>query len=67
MTDFSAIIEQLETERNQIDAAIKALQGLGSTSTTSGKPQPKTMSASARRRISLAQKARWKKLKAGKK
>jgi hypothetical protein len=35
MADLDAILKQLEAERDRIDAAIKALRGLGQTSSGS--------------------------------
>ena len=65
MTDINGIIKQLELERDRIDSAIQALRGVGS---TNGARRPKrTLSAAARRRIAAAQRARWAKVKAGKK
>jgi hypothetical protein len=56
---FKQIIKELKAERDRIDAAIKALTTL---SDSSSKPRGRrTLSASARRKISLAQKARWSK------
>ena len=58
------IVHQLQQERDRLDAAINAL----TTITGSNTPQPKrkrTLSASARRKISLAQKARWAKSASG--
>ena len=52
------IVKQLQAERDRLDVAIKALTMVVGSNT----PQPKrkhTMSASARKKISLAQKARW--------
>ena len=52
------IVTELKAERDRIDAAIKALTAL----TVAPRINPRvkrTMSASARRKISLAQKARW--------
>ena len=45
-------------ELGQLEAAVSALSGLGSNSIRSARTGRK-MSASARRKISLAQKARW--------
>lgn len=55
------IVQQLRAERDRLDAAIKAL-----TTRPSRKRKRTTLSAAARRKISLAQKARWAKVKAGK-
>ena len=55
------IVRQLRTERDRLDAALKALTGI----TGSNGTRP-TLSAAARRKISLAQKARWAKVKAAK-
>lgn len=65
MTDLIGIIKQLEQERDRIDQAIRALRGVGS---PNGAGRPKRfLSAAARRRIAAAQRARWAKVKAGKK
>jgi hypothetical protein len=54
---------QIEIEKlDQIIAGIESLNGTGSSSKTTH-PRHHTMSASARKRISLAQKARWAKSK----
>jgi hypothetical protein len=55
------IVQQLRAERDRLGAAIKAL-----TTRPSRKGKRTTLSAAARRKISLAQKARWAKVKAGK-
>jgi len=68
MTTLSRVVAQLKAERERvhkevqrIDAALAALASV----TTNG-TRPHTMSAAARRRISLAQKARWAKQRAPK-
>ncbi|HEX3742223.1 MAG TPA: hypothetical protein VHV29_21170 [Terriglobales bacterium] len=65
------ILKELRQERSQLDTAIQALEGLTGTTTTAARAtssrKGSTMSASARRKISLAQKARWAKQRAGKK
>jgi len=67
MGNLSAVVEELEKERKRaqkevqrIDAALSALGSLSS----NGSSRQHTMSAAARRRISIAQKARWAKQKA---
>jgi hypothetical protein len=67
MGNLSAVVEELEKERKRaqkevqrIDAALAALGSLSS----NGSSRQHTMSAAARRRISIAQKARWAKQKA---
>jgi hypothetical protein len=68
--NLDTVIKELESELSRIGRALQALKGLRGT-TRSGKPsgQPRqqkkthTMSAAARRKISLAQKARWAKVK----
>lgn len=77
MPNLSQIVDQLQTQRKQmqqelarLDAAIAALQGLNSRAATgptlvAGKGH-RTMSAAARRRIAAAQRARWAKVKAAK-
>jgi len=52
------IVKQLQSERDRLDAAIKALTTVVGTNTLQPK-RKRTLSASARRKISLAQKARW--------
>ncbi len=58
--DTQSIVSELEAERERLDTAISALQG-----SRYDKPRGKgrrgrrTMSAEARRKISLAQKKRW--------
>ena len=66
MTNLSGIIKQLEDERSRIDRAIEALRGVNSPRESSGRPK-RTLSAAARRRIAAAQRARWAKIRAGKK
>jgi 16S rRNA G1207 methylase RsmC len=65
MKHMSAVVQQLKKERelaqNQVQRIDAALTALGSVSSNGAS---RTMSASARRRISLAQKARWAKQKA---
>ena len=67
MGNLSVVVQQLRRERERtqkevqrIDAALAALGSLSS----NGSSRQHTMSAAARRRISLAQKARWAKHKA---
>src|SRR5271169_2008763 len=75
--DIQGIVAQLREEANRIENAIVALMGLGSQPARRGsgrpagskngvaasKPKLRTMSASARAKISAAQKARWAKQK----
>src|ERR1039458_1108302 len=71
--DIQGIVAQLRQEASRIENAIAALMGLGSQPARRGRPpktqasQPatrkRTMSASARAKISAAQKARWAKQK----
>jgi hypothetical protein len=67
MANVSAVVQQLKKERERaqgevecIDAALAALGSIGS----NGSSRQHSLSAAARRRISLAQKARWAKQKA---
>ena|ERR1700686_1277267 len=67
MASMTNVVQQLRKEReraqkevHRIDAALAAL---GNLSFNGARPK-RTLSASARRRISLAQKARWAKQKA---
>jgi hypothetical protein len=69
------VLKMLEHEEKKmanrlegLRAAISALNGAGSDlRRKSGRKKHRTMSASARRRISLAQKARWAKVRAARK
>jgi hypothetical protein len=57
--------KRLEKELNQVRAAITALQDVSSNSRgITARRSRRTMSASARRRIVVAQKARWAKWRA---
>lgn len=69
MGNMSVVVRQLRTERERaqrevirIDAALAAL---GSPSSNGSNRGRHSMSAAARRKISLAQKARWAKQKSG--
>jgi hypothetical protein len=62
--DTATIIMELEAERDRLDSAIAALQGIRSVSRTlSGRPdgrrRKRTLSAEARRKIGQAMKKRW--------
>ena len=63
MKNMSVVVQQLKRERQHVQQQLQridqALAALGSSSNGTGK-----MSAAGRRRISLAQKARWAKHKA---
>ena len=69
MSNLKNVLQQVRDERKQaelrverLDEVIRGLAGLNS----SAPSRSRIMSASARRRISLAQKARWAKVRAGK-
>jgi len=73
--ETSRILEQLRAERDRIDRAIAAIEGLNSTrpkrrrpngritkrrtSTPPGAPRSRRMSAAARKKIAAAQQERW--------
>jgi hypothetical protein len=66
MGNLSIVVQQLKKERervqkqaHRIDAALAALGSVSS----SGSSRQHTMSAAARRKISLAQKVRWAKVR----
>ncbi len=69
MANITEIVKELQQERDCLDQAIGALAPLAGMSKTSsvrggaGGPR-RTLSAAARRKVSLAQKARWAKLRA---
>lgn len=65
LMDNKRIIVAIDTEIRQLQYARKVLASL-TVSRITGSRVRKKMSAAARRRISLAQKARWKKWKAAK-
>jgi hypothetical protein len=74
MSNLENALQQIRDERKQaklrlgkLDEVIRGLVGLnGSVSGGKSAGRRNTMSASARRRISLAQKARWARVRAGK-
>jgi hypothetical protein len=69
--DIQIIVSDLKAERNRIDEAISALEGLTSAALRRGRPPKATssdgkhrqMSPAARKRISEAMKQRWAKWK----
>lgn len=74
MTNFSRALAELRQERSraqkklgQLDAAISALQGLAGShpaATREARPRARRrLSAAARKKISIAQKARWAELR----
>ena len=69
MANIAEMVKELQQERDRLDQAIGALAPLAGISKTSsaqggaGGPR-RTLSAAARRKVSLAQKARWAKLRA---
>jgi hypothetical protein len=68
MANLTEVLKELQSERDRLEQAIKALQPL-----VSMNGQPKTgreatrprLSAAARRRIAAAQRARWARIRAG--
>ena len=68
MGDLSAVVQQLRKERDRAQKEVRridaALTALGSLSGVNGSKRGRhTMSAAARKKISLAQKVRWAKQK----
>jgi hypothetical protein len=61
MSNIDGIIKELQQERTRIDQAIQALSSLNGNAPRA--TPTRIMSASARRRIAAAQRARWAKLK----
>jgi hypothetical protein len=69
--DTQSIIAQLERERDRLNDAIRALQGTdvgngrgtGGAKAANGRRGRPPLSAAARKRISMAMKARWAKRK----
>ena len=73
MSDFSAVIRQLQNQKTAIEsqlrkvnAAVAALRGMGKNA-IGRMSSRRVMSASARRRIAAAQKQRWTRWRAMKK
>jgi hypothetical protein len=68
MANLSQVVKQLHKERQKVQAELtrldSALAALGSLSVNGAKRGKHSMSTSARRKISFAQKARWAKQKA---
>ncbi len=60
--DIQSLLAELKHERDRIEQAISALEGLGTggrTTTAKGRKGRRHMSADARARISAAMKKRW--------
>ena len=71
MANLSGTLAQLREQRRKaqhqlekLDEAIAAIEGLVGKGSNSGAPRKRVLSAAGRRRIALAQKARWAKFKA---
>src|SRR5437773_10040873 len=69
MANIAEMVKELQQQRDRLDQAIGALAPLAGISKTSsargGTSGPRrTLSTAARRKVSLAQKARWAKLRA---
>lgn len=64
MVELSVIIKRLIAERNRLNDAIEALQGIGSKERRGGK---RHLSAAGRAKIVAAQRKRWAKVKRHKK
>lgn len=69
MTNLGAVLQQLKQERSRLDKAISALSEVtgGASASTEGNRPKRQLSVAARRRIAAAQRARWAKVRAGKK
>jgi len=68
MANIAEMVKQLQQERDRLNQAIAALAPLAGTNRTSfprgeSSGPRRTLSAAARRKVSLAQKARWAKLR----
>jgi hypothetical protein len=63
MANLAGVLKELEKERDRLDQVIQVIGGLVGRRRTSLQTKPKklkrTLSAAARKKISLAQKARW--------
>ncbi len=65
MADLAGVLKELRQERSRLDEAIAVIGTLVGRNGTRGQSREKgrTLSAAARRKISLAQKARWAKVR----
>lgn len=63
MADLAGVLKELEKERGRLDQVIQVIGSLVGRRRTGTQAKPKrpkrTLSAAARKKISLAQKARW--------
>ncbi len=62
MADLAGVLKELEQERRRLDQAITVIGELVGRSGEGGQTTakaPRTLSAAARRKISIAQKSRW--------
>jgi hypothetical protein len=63
MADLAGVLKELEKERGHLDHVIQVISSLVGRRGTGIQAKPKrpkrTLSAAARKKISLAQKARW--------
>jgi hypothetical protein len=62
MTNLSAVIEQLKTERERVH---KELQRIDAALAALGTSSKRTITAASRRKMAAAQRARWAKVKRG--
>ena len=68
MTNLGAVLQQLKQERSRLDKAIAALSEVtGGNASIEGNRPKRQLSVAARKRIAAAQRARWAKVRAGKK
>lgn len=67
MANFSAVIKQLLAERDRLNDAIAALEGVSSGASHRGRRSGRILSAAARARIAAAQRKRWATFRANKK
>ena len=74
MTEIGAVLEQLKQERarvaaelRQLDQAVEALSEIAGAKASAARRVKRTMSIAARRRIAMAQRARWARFHAGRK
>lgn len=63
MSNFDTVLTHLRQERDRINQAIAALEGVSSNGSRRGLSGKRTISAAGRARIAAAQRARWAKVK----
>jgi hypothetical protein len=64
---LESITQQVKAEISKLTQVLRLLEGSGTKTVKAKAPRRRKMSAAGRRRIAAAQRARWAKIRAGKK